>query len=360
MAAHASAGAICSGQMRAGSLLYNHRMRTAFLLSLTLSALIAVKPISAAADDLSAATKLYTSGDTVGAVKLLDGVLHADSKNAGARYLRANCLMKLNRLSEAAHEYELVMHLSPRSKLAEHASSAITQINAAQRSTASDTAGGVKETGVASGASKLPPGTIEFIRKQASKARERALEDGKAQANGELQKAESQARAEQERVERMANSGHNRIDHHPLSAAELAAMRSRAAANAEALKQIGSAKAAWKEQEAEEKAENLKRQAEELEEQLVNNDRNYKGRTVKLNPVGTNLYIRNYSSARPPIKALDALPQHLPAVLNDTSASLAGSKLGGNAGARRSPGSRGNGNSGFRTETKLDGEVLPR
>jgi hypothetical protein len=175
-----------------------------------------------------------------------------------------------------------------------------------------------------------------------------------------LRKAEIQGKSERERVERLVNHTGSRGDQQALSGAELSILRSRAAQNAESLRQLGEAKAAWKEREARDKSEGLQRQAEELEEQLVNNDRDYKGRTVKLNPVGTNLYIRNYSSAKPPVKSLDARARMLPAITDEmsTSAISRSSATQAKPGTDRSkPAALGRGIS--RTETKIEGEVLP-
>jgi hypothetical protein len=376
-------------------------MRVALLMSLLTCLFTVVKPIHAAetaGGDLDNATKLYTSGKIQGALNSVDSILKANPKNAGALYLKANCLIQLQRLPEASHLYALVMHLAPGSKIAEHARKAVAQIQSVQSAGSRSKMGSrgtrstlsIEEVNDADGASAeapdegsttlpasssvsskthssrkpVPPGTLELIRLQAQKARERAISDGQAQADGEKKKAEAQARAEQERVERLANTGQNRVDQQAISGADIAALRSRAAANAEALKQLGDAKAAWKEREAQEKAEGLKQQAEELEEQLVNNDRNYKGRTVKLNPIGTNLYIRNYASARPHVKSLDAQARTLPAVTDGTETSASVGRGCANGQAKVSgtvnPAARGNGKSGYRAEVKLEGEVLPK
>ena len=135
-------------------------------------------------------------------------------------------------------------------------------------------------------------------------------------------------------------------------------MRSRAQASAEQLRRMGEARAAFKEQEAKDKAEILQRQAEELEEQLIN-DRPYKNREVKLNPIGTNLYTRNYSSTRPPVKALDAQAYTLPgdAGMRKTSATMSSSR-GGTLPVV--PGRASSGGSGTKAEAKVKGQVVPR
>jgi len=308
--------------------------------------------VTSSMTELDQATKFYTAGKIEEALKAIDAVLQKKPRDVSAHYLRANCLLKQKHLPQAAHEYAIVVHLAPKSAVAEHARKAGAEIAAVQRTQAA------KQSG-ASSTKHLPPGTIELIRLQAAQARKRAIDTGEAEADAELKKAESQGQAERERVERMAQYGRSRNDSQPVSAGDMEVLRRNAAANAEVLKQIGESKAAWKEQEAKDKAENLRQQAEELEEQLVN-DRPYKSRTVKLNPVGTNLYTRNYSSARPPVKALEAQTQTLP----DPAAVLHARGLvqSGNVNAKKAPGAvpRGKGNSAGRTETKVNGEVLPR
>lgn len=379
-------------------------MRVSILLSLTLSIISAVQFALAAENsvsgtqtflpqaalkvtDLETATKLYKAGNFRAALKYVESHLRSDSKNVAARYLLANCLLALHQLPEASHEYSIVVYLNPKSPYADHARKAIKQIEAAQLAKAAkieaaraatdvdgDGEGEGEETDTVDGAETvssdlksksspkhLPAGTLELIRMQAAKARERAIQMGRAEAAGEKQKADTQGRSEQERVERMVNNVGSRGDQQAISGTDLAILRSRAAQNAESLRQLGEAKAAWKEREAREKSEGLQRQAEELEDQLVNNDKDYKGRTVKLNPVGTNLYIRNYASAKPPVKSLDAQQRMLPAITDDanTSARVGTAGVTGQTKfGKFNPAARGDGTS--RTETKLEGEVLPR
>jgi len=327
-------------------------------------------------NNLEAVLKLYRAGNYSASKKSLESILHYDSRNIFARYLLANSLLALKQLPEASHEYELVVHLGPKSQYADQARKAIKQIEASQLSRAAfksspsedqsdaadvmnDTESDSNRVETKSSASHLPPGTLELIRAQTAKARERAIQTGKAEANGEKHKAEVQGKSERERVERLVNNGGSRGDQQGLSGADLAILRDRAAQNAESLRQLGEAKAAWKEREARDKSEGLQRQAQELEEQLVNNDRDYKGRTVKLNPIGTNLYIRNYSSAKPAVKSLDAKARILPAITDDTSTSAQLGSTGAQLkSAKSKPPALGGG--GTRTETKIEGEVLPR
>lgn len=377
-------------------------MRVSILLSLTFPFISAVQLALAAetsvsgtqtvlpktalkVTDLETATKLYKAANYRAALKYVESHLRGDSKNVAARYLLANCLLALHQLPEASHEYSIVVYLNPKSTYADHARKAIKQIEAAQLAKAAkieaaraatnvDADGEGDDTDTTNGAETfssepksksspkhLPAGTLELIRMQAAKARARAIETGQAEAAGEKHKADIQGRSEQERVERIVNSAGSRGDQQGISGADLAILRSRAAQNAESLRQLGEAKAAWKEREAREKSEGLQRQAEDLEDQLVNNDKDYKGRTVKLNPVGTNLYIRNYSSAKPPVKSLEAQQRILPAITDEVKTSARVGTAGVNGQAKFgkfNPAARGDGTS--RTETKLEGEVLPR
>ncbi len=152
---------------------------------------------------------------------------------------------------------------------------------------------------------KIRAGTLELIRYQAARAKEHAAAVGNAASQAERAKADLQGRAEKDRVEKMSQSGGARTDLTPLSPAEMAAMRERAEQYAEYTKRVGEAKAAQKEREAEEKSAELQRQADDLENQLT--DENYnRNRDIKLNPIGTNLYIRNYSRIPSTIKPMHA------------------------------------------------------
>lgn len=378
-------------------------MRVSILLSLTFLISSGVRPSSAAdaatfkseskvpqtrvvnSNDLIAATRLYQAANYQASSKYVESYLRSDSKSVAARYLLANCLLALNQLPQASHEYSIVLHLNPKSQFADNARKAIKQIEAAQiakaamietNRAASDADSEDQEEQVGDGTingaktvtvkpkvapKHIPAGTLELIRMQTAKARELAVQAGQTEAANEKHKADIQGRSEQEQIERLVNTTGSRGDQQATSGGDLAVLRSRAAQNAESLRQLGEAKAAWKEREAREKSEGLQRQAEELEEQLINNDKDYKGRTVKLNPVGTNLYIRNYSSAKPLVRSLDAQQRMLPAITDEvsTSARVGTTGVGQRAkSGKTSAAVRGDG--AKRTETKLEGEVLPR
>lgn len=155
------------------------------------------------------------------------------------------------------------------------------------------------------GKAKIPAGTLELIRYQAARAKEHAAAVGNSASQAERAKADLQGRAEKDRVEKLNQSGGARPDATPVSPAEMAAMRERAEQYAEYARRVGEAKAAQKEREAEEKSAELQRQADELENQLT--DENYnRNRDIKLNPIGTNLYIRNYSRIPSTVKPMRA------------------------------------------------------
>lgn len=325
-------------------------------LSVALSLTVQLQSIDAMAAEqvgLSAALKLYSTGDIQGCLKLVDAVLTKQPRDSSAHYLKANCLVKLNKVPEAIHEYALVEHFSPGSKLASQARGAGAQLQAYQLKSVS-----VKDVSDNGRTKNLPPGTIELIRKQAVQASARAIEMGQVEAGNEVIKATNQARTEQERAERMAQAAQHRGDITGVTAQDAEIIRSRAQANVEQLRLNGEARAAFKEQEARDKAENLKRQAEELEEQLIN-DRPYKNREIKLNPVGTNLYTRNYSSTRPVVKPLDAQAYTLPGDAGTKNTSAAASSSHGNT-LPAVHGRHSAGTSAAQAETKVKGQVVPR
>jgi hypothetical protein len=159
----------------------------------------------------------------------------------------------------------------------------------------------------------LPPGTLELIRAQTLKARELALERGLSEAQNELHKVDNQIKSEQDKITRLENSLGGRGDQQAITPQELQEMRNRLSENIERLRQAGEARAAYKEQEAQAKAEDLQHQADALEKQILR-ARNQQDGELKLNPVGTNLYVRNYVDVRPPAKPLRATQKILPAV----------------------------------------------
>ena len=310
--------------------------------------------------ELDLANKAYITGDFEHGVQYVNLHLRKLPHDGAAHYLKANCLMKLARLREARDEYAYVMKLAPNSVISTYSKDALKQIEAMpaeQRDAVENARNKASAAGASSAPTgKVPAGTIELIKFQAARAKEHAIQAGNAASNDERLKADSQGKAEKDRVERLSQSGGARGDHPPVSPAEIQAMRERAARNAEILKQIGDAKAARHEREAQEKSTELQRQAEDLERQLT--DENYnKHRDIKLNPVGTNLYVRNYSQIPPTVKPMRAQAQSLEGNITgqQTSAQLRTSN--GSGTFRTSATGQGN---GIRRETKVKGEVMPR
>jgi hypothetical protein len=288
---------------------------------------------SALADDsvswMVRAQKLYAAGDATGSMRILDPLLKTNPADATAHYLKANCLVLLKRNAEAFNEYTLAERLAPKSAIASYCHTARVNLDQLLRQqTGGDEAGtggsraaptpgmagggggGVRGAGT-NGSSELPPGTLELIRKQAELAKDRAVETGKAEAANEVLKADNQARSAQERAARQsaemaAANGRGGSEPTVTSPTELPEpLRSQAAANAERLKQLGKMKAEMKEQESQEKADEIERQAQGLQDQLLHRHRST-NQEIELNPVGTNLYIRNYSNVPATVTPLHA------------------------------------------------------
>ena len=314
--------------------------------------------------ELDLANQAYITGDFERGVQYVNLHLRKLPHDGAAHYLKANCLMKLARLREARDEYAYVLKVAPNSVISNYSKDALKQIDTmpAEQRDAVEKARNKSSTADREGAStavtpgKVPAGTIELIKFQAARAREHAIQSGSAASNDERHKADSQGKAEKDRVERLSQSGGSRGDHPPVSAAELAAMRERAAHNAEILKQIGDAKAARHEREAQEKSSELQRQADDLERQLTDDSYN-KHRDIKLNPVGTNLYVRNYSQIPPTVKPMRAQAQSLFDSITGqrTSAQIRTSTSSGSLKTNAA----GQG-TGILRETKVKGEVLPK
>lgn len=204
--------------------------------------------------------------------------------------------------------------------------------------------------------SKSASGTVELIRSQVVRAKEHASQVGVEASQAERTKAELQGQAEKDRVEKQSQNGGARPDTPPLSAAEVAAMRDRAAQYAEYMKRVGEAKAAQKEREAEEKSAELQRQADDLEHQLT--DENYsRHRDIKLNPVGTNLYVRNYSQITPTVKPLKAHAASLSGTASSLQTTL---QVRSTRSTSTNSRSIGNGTGAVLRKTDVRGKLLPQ
>jgi tetratricopeptide (TPR) repeat protein len=349
------------------------RILAAVCLSWTLLYVPATAAVAATPSNLDRAQRFYAAGDAANALKTLDLVIRTNPSDATAQYLKANCLVKLARLPEAISSYSLAERLSPKSMIAEYSRTARMRIDsmlaarnaqvtqATQAAQAEESSTADDDTTAPAKNNSLPPGTIELIRKQAALARASAAQTGAAEAENERQKASFQVKTVQERVERMSGlRGNSSNEPVALSPQELEAARSQATAATERLKQLGDMKATIKEQEAQAKQDEIQNQANNLEDQLVN-DRPHQISQVKLNPVGTNLYIRNYSSAHPPAVALRA--HYAKSITTDTDATLRSTealgKINANTtnGKRSTPSSQGQ---GLHSVTSVKGKVLPK
>jgi hypothetical protein len=270
---------------------------------------------------LETAQKYYASGDTKRALQIVDLAIKQESSNATAHYLKANCLLKLGQQIDASREYYVAESMAPRSKIAKYSHIARTQINVMQTEQAQKSNNAARiisdddddedtenekpsSTNTASkdnvNDASLPPGTLELIRKQAAMAKRMAVVNGAAEAESERQKGIYEARSLQEKAERMAARAGGSNEPVNLSSEERDRVKAEAAVTGERLKQIGNWKASIVEQWSHEKSDEIQRQAENLQDQLIDN----RSSNVKLNPVGTNLYIRNY--AKPPLTPLHA------------------------------------------------------
>jgi hypothetical protein len=332
---------------------------------LTATGAYASEPVS----PLVRAQTLYTAGDPSGSLRILDSLLRDNPSDAGAHYLKANCLVLLKRNADAFNEYTLVERLAPKSAIAVYSHKARVQLDQLLTKEESDSKA---QTQNADGAEAtppgVPPGTLELIRKQAELAKNRAVETGKSEAENEMTKADYQAKTAQERAERLAaeaaaqRNGGGSEQSVLNSPEQSSAIRSQATANAERLKQIGKMKAEMKEQESQEKAEEIERQAAGLQDQLLHKHRS-RMQEIELNPVGTNLYIRNYSSVPSSIAPLRAQTRDLTGAVKQTSASASSTGLASDV-KQRSPGAQnsqatGQGALDKKAVTSVKGQLLP-
>jgi tetratricopeptide (TPR) repeat protein len=265
------------------------------------------------ADPIQLIQQQYADGNISEAMLRCDAFMKRNPSNAVAHYLKGNCLVKLNRLTEAAGEYDYAEKLAPDSAVASYcrtAAKSIAAMNAkpvakrkanpdkvsSEEDSESETSEGAehREAPAAAGSSKVPANTLETIRKQAVLARKRALDMGKAEADGERSWSENAANSMREKAERSLAQPRGSTEAVSVSPEEAAAMRARASADGDRLRAIGKWRASVAEMESREKADEIDQQAQNLQERLLD-EKKSPYTSVKLNPVGTNLYIRNYA-----------------------------------------------------------------
>ncbi len=335
------------------------------------------------------AQSYYAAGDIKSALTALDEQLKRNSQDAYCHYLKGNCLLKEQKRAQALGEYAIAEQLAPGSKLAEYCRVARANIlstagsgslsvplsasarrnprviDDAEDGDAVDRQVGLPletTTAVSGTKNSLPSGTLELIRKQAVLAREHALQTGQLEAEGELAKAENAAKSLREKAERAASHTRGSSEVVNVSPQEAEAMRAQAAASGDQIREWGKMKAAVKEWESQEKADEIKQQADNLQNRLLDS-RTSRYSDVKLNPVGTNLYIRNY--AKPPV-----VPLKVKAKMASLDSTLAVQKLDGKVRGGKPDAARnvnlstspdGTTNSrGARSVVTVKGQVIPK
>lgn len=251
-------------------------------------------------------------------------------------YMKANCLVQMNQPTEADKEYAIAQSLAPGSQIAKYCEVARANIkrltltqNAASQTMPpkkaddedDDENSDEQKTTAASVQAKnnpaVSPATLDLIKKQATLARQRALEIGNIAAENERIKAANEGRSLQAKLERAASTPRGGTEPVALTPQQIEGIKNQATAGSEQLRQAGEWKALQRKQESEDKAEEIRRQAENLQSQLINYRPNINS-DIKLNPIGTNLYIRNYSKGIAPIAPLKAQTRTLPSYKNAT------------------------------------------
>jgi tetratricopeptide (TPR) repeat protein len=270
----------------------------------------------------------------------LRGFEQALRENSGknkvvVHYMKANCLVQMNQPAEADKEYAVAQSLAPGSQIAKYCEVARANIkrlsltqNAASRTMPpknadddDDENSDEQKTTAASTQAKnnpaVSPATLDLIAKQAALARQHALEIGNIAAENERTKAANEGRSLQAKLERAAFTPRGGTEPVALTPQQIEGIKNQAAAGSEQLRQAGEWKALQRKQESEDKSEEIRRQAENLQSQLINYRPNINS-DIKLNPIGTNFYIRNYSKGIAPITALKAQTKMLPSYKNAT------------------------------------------
>jgi hypothetical protein len=247
----------------------------------------------------------------------LSAMLVKDPKNATAYYMRGCILMKAGNQA-ALKDFERACQLAPGTRIEQYSKLAVARLTPPAPNQASDQSSDLSQEDASEEPKPkeaAPNSTVALIRKQAEQAHNRELQRGRLEAQEEVAKAENQAKTAQERLQRQAMEaalgkygGEPRMDPYTfVSPAQVDAFRAQAQATAERVRNLGKLKAGIKEQEGKEKADEIDYQADNLERQLKD-DHPLSG--IKLNPVGTNLYTRNYALVPPTVKAVraEALP----------------------------------------------------
>jgi hypothetical protein len=275
--------------------------------------------------------QLYAAKDYSNAIINFDIALKNNPQlnNANIHYMKADCLLAMGKHPQADREYAIAETFAPQSQLAIYCKSAREKI---KQTTKSSSDSGDEQTQSTSALSlmnknsggehepqnaNVPPGTFELIRTQAKLARERAMQTGAIAAENERLRSENEARSLQARLERQASMPKGATEPVTLSPGQLEAIKGQSIAGAEQLRQQGEFRAAQRKFESEEKSEEIRVQAENLQSQLINYRPNINS-DIKLNPIGTNLYIRNYSKGIDPILPLKAQPRVMTSDKNAT------------------------------------------
>jgi hypothetical protein len=306
---------------------------------LVLSAALSFLPVPAQAADSShnayaLAENDYKQKRFEQALRGFEQALRDDSNRNKVviHYMKANCLVQMNQPGEADKEYAIAQALAPGSQIAQYCDLARANIkrlsltpNAASQTTPrknadyendddDENSDEQKTTAVSAQAKYNPavsPATLDLIAKQAAIARQRAMEIGNIAAENERIKAANEGRSLQAKLERAASTPRGGTEPVALTPQQIDGIKSQAAAGSEQLRQVGEWKAQQRKQESEDKSEEIRRQAENLQSQLINYRPNINS-DIKLNPVGTNLYIRNYSKGIALITPLKAQTKTLP------------------------------------------------
>lgn len=263
----------------------------------------------------------------------LSAMLAKDPQNATAYYMRGCILMKAGNQA-ALKDFERASQLAPGTRIEQYSKLAIARLTPPAPTQASDQATDVSDEDAVEEPKvkgEAPNSTVALIRKQAELAHDRELQRGRLEAQEEVNKADNQAKTAQERLQRQAMEaalgkygGEQRMDPYAfVSPAQVDAFRAQAAATAERVRNLGKLKAGIKEQEGREKADEIDYQADNLERQLKD-DHPLSG--IKLNPVGTNLYTRNYALVPPTVKAVKAEALPLPGLALKNSSGQFNSK----------------------------------
>jgi tetratricopeptide (TPR) repeat protein len=234
----------------------------------------------------------YNKGDFKSAVGSFSGALNSEFNNPVVHYYLGNCFVHLNQPESAIREFRIAYAISPDNEVGKFSKDAlkIFGVETDEPGTAKD---GRTESGRPKGDAMPDPAleqAIKSLRKQTFFARTSETKSNELNAkDAERRASEHLDRTRQEIKNANTYVGRRGRVHQPPMSQDSQKMLDDLKAQFDS--QLNARK-----KTNDDKVDELQRSADNLESLLMEQK---KGKAPKLKPAGTNLYIRNYESAKP-------------------------------------------------------------